>query len=131
MTMIEAAVTKVLTRKCPNYHVVAERFAKYTFSLCTCSKCRFSLLGTNVTQTKPERTCKPLLDRLIEDKLPIGYARVDANGTCDAAQFIPEDNRDFRLKCERAVLKTCEENIQRASEPEPTYHDEEEAGLEH
>lgn len=112
--MIEASITKVLQRKCPNYHRVSERFAKDTFSLCTCKKCRFSILGTDVSRTKPERTCKPLLDRLIEDGLPIGYARVDANGTCDAAQFVPEDNRDFRLESERAVLAMCRENAERA-----------------
>lgn len=110
--MIEAKITNVLSRKCPNYHLVSERFAKDTFSLCTCQKCRFSILGTNVARTKPERTCKPLLDRLMEDELPIGYARVDAYGTCDAARFVPEDNRDFRLQSELAVIRTCKENAE-------------------
>lgn len=117
--MIEASITKVLTRKCPNYHLVSQRLAKDTFSLCTCKKCRFSVLGTNVARTKPERTCKPLLDRLIEDGLPIGYARVDANGTCDAAQFVPEDNRDFRLESKRAVIELCKQNGGKAEEPAP------------
>lgn len=108
--MIEAAITKVLMRKCPNWHLVSKRFAKETYSLCTCAKCRFSVLGTDISRTKPERTCKPLLDKLIDDGLPIGYARVDANGTCDAARFVPEDERDFRLESETAVIRMCRDN---------------------
>lgn len=99
--MIEAALMRVLMRKCPNYRVVSERFAKDTFSLCTCRRCEKSVLGMNVGRTRVERTCKPLLDRLIEDELPIGYAVVCENGTCDAASFIKEDNSKFRLEGEQ------------------------------
>ena len=122
--MIEERITRVLQTKCPAYHLVSASLAKDTFSLCTCGKCRFSVLGTNVARTKPERTCKPLLDRLIEDDLPIGYARVDNLGTCDRARFVPEDNRDFRLQSETAVLKMCKRNGERP-EDEPEFRGEE------
>ena len=122
--MIEHRITEVLQRKCPSYHTVPASIAKDAFSLCTCGKCRFSVLGTNVARTKPERTCKPLLDRLIEDGLPIGYARVDNLGTCDRARFEPEDNRDFRLQCETAVVKMCKRNGERP-EDEPVFRGEE------
>lgn len=122
--MIEHKITEVLRRKCPNYHIVTASLSKETFSLCTCAKCRFSILGTNVARTKPERTCKPLLDRLIEDELPIGYARVDCLGTCDRARFVPEDNSDFRLKSEQAVIETCKLNAER-KEDELVFRGEE------
>lgn len=114
--MIDASILKVLARKCPNYHIVSERFAKGTFSVCTCKNCRFSVLGTNAARTKPERNCKPLLDRLIEDGMPIGYARVDAFGTCDAASFVPDDGSPLRLESERAVINLCRENSERAQQ---------------
>ena len=122
--MIEHKITEVLQRKCPHYHLVPASIAKDTFSLCTCGKCRFSVLGTNVAKTKPERICKPLLDRLIEDGLPIGYARVDSLGTCDRAKFEPQDNRDFRLQSETAVMKICKKNGEPA-ENEPVFRGEE------
>ena len=122
--MIDSKITEVLRRKCPNYHVVTASLAKETYSLCTCSKCRFSVLGTDVPRRKPERTCRPLLDRLIEDELPIGYARVDNLGTCDRARFEPEDNRDFRLQCEQAVVGMCKRNAER-TEDEPIFRGEE------
>lgn len=102
--MIETSVLKVLSRLCPNYHLVSEKFAKGTYSLCTCAKCANRSLGKTSTG-KPERWCYPLYLRLRDEGLPIGYSRVDENGTCDAARFVPEDNTRFHLEGEKFTGK--------------------------
>lgn len=103
--MIDSHVLKILAKTAPNYHVVAERFAKDTFSVCTCAKCRNCLKGK--TYGTPEkdgvtcRNCKRIMDALHNvGKDAAGYSRVDAYGTCDAAQFVKEDYSRFTLEGE-------------------------------
>ena len=105
--MIETHVLKILAKTAPNYHVVAERFAKDTFSVCTCAKCRNCLTGK--TYGSPDkagvtcRNCKRIMDALHNvGRDAAGYSRVDAFGTCDAAQFTREDYSHFTLEADAA-----------------------------
>jgi len=100
--MIESKLLDLFGRKCPNYHLLAEKFAKQTFSICTCSKCRHCIAGKSYGG-KPQKTCKRMMDELLEVGAPIGYSLVAENGTCDAAQFTQEDYSNFVLKGQDAV----------------------------
>lgn len=112
--MIEASVLKLLQRAAPNYHLVAERFAKDTYSLCTCAKCANSVDGRHYGTPEKEgrrcRHCKRVADALHNDgRNAAGYAKVDEYGTCDAARFKPEDNGNFKLDGGKAITFRNEE----------------------
>ena len=102
--MITNDLLKLLARKVPNYHLVSPKFAKETFSLCTCSKCRFCLLGksygTPEKDGKPQRNCKRVFDELLELGEPTGHSLVAEYGTCDAARFTPQSYEDFQLEAD-------------------------------
>ena len=102
--MITNDLLKLLARKVPNYHLVSPKFAKETFSLCTCSKCRFCLLGksygTPEKDVNPQRNCKSVFDELLELGEPTGHSLVAENGTCDAARFTPQSYEDFQLEAD-------------------------------
>lgn len=102
--MITNDLLKLLARKVPNYHLVSPKFAKETFSLCTCSKCRFCLLGksygTPEKDGKPQRNCKRVFDELLELGEPTGHSLVAEYGTCDAARFTPQSFDNFKLEAE-------------------------------
>lgn len=105
--MITNDLLKLLARKVPNYHLVSPKFAKETFSLCTCSKCRFCLLGksygTPEKDGKPQRNCKRVFDELLELGEPTGHSLVSEYGTCDAARFTPQSYDNFKLEAEIAT----------------------------
>lgn len=100
--MITNDLLKLLARKVPNYHLVSPKFAKETFSLCTCSKCRFCLLGksygTPEKDGKPQRNCKRVFDELLELGEPTGHSLVAEYGTCDAARFIPQSYENLEAE---------------------------------
>lgn len=102
--MITNDLLKLLARKVPNYHLVSPKFAKESFSLCTCSKCRFCLLGksygTPEKDGKPQRNCKRVFDELLELGEPTGHSLVAEYGTCDAARFSPQSYDNFQLEAE-------------------------------
>ena len=102
--MITNDLLKLLARKVPNYHLVSPKFAKDTFSLCTCSKCRFCLLGksygTPEKDGKHQRNCKRVFDELLELGEPTGHSLVSEYGTCDAARFTPQSFDNFKLEAE-------------------------------
>ena len=102
--MITNDLLKLLARKVPNYRLVSPKFAKDSFSLCTCSKCRFCLLGksygTPEKDGKPQRNCKRVFDELLELGEPTGYSLVAEYGTCDAARFTPQSYENFQLEAE-------------------------------
>ena len=104
--MITNDLLKLLARKVPNYHLVSPKFAKETFSLCTCSKCRYCLLGksygTPEKDGKPQRNCKRVFDELLELGEPTGHSLVAEYGTCDAARFTPQSYDNFQLEAENA-----------------------------
>lgn len=96
--MIESSVLKVLERRTPNYHLVAEKFAKQTFSLCCCAKCQDSEL-MKVKGECVHLVCQRVYERLKEIGAE-GHAIVSELGTCDAARFCKEDYSRFRLEAE-------------------------------
>ena len=102
--MITNDLLKLLARKVPNYHLVSPKFAKESLSLCTCSKCRFCLLGksygTPEKDGKPQRNCKRVFDELLELGEPTGHSLVAEYGTCDAARFTPQIFDNFQLEAE-------------------------------
>lgn len=77
--MIDFQTLKLIQKTCPNYHVVARSSAKAS-SVCLCARCRRNAVVDGVTH------CRPLLDRLSQLDLPVGYSRVDMGATCDRAQ---------------------------------------------
>ena len=99
--MIESKVLNLLRLRVPNYHIVSEKFAKGTFSLCTCGKCRNCLKGTSYATPEKDGVQQWSCKRVFDDLMKMGcygHARVNEFGTCDAAQFIPEDYTKFALE---------------------------------
>lgn len=137
--MITNDLLKLLARKVPNYHLVSPKFAKETFSICTCSKCRFCLLGksygTPEKDGKPQRNCKRVFDELLELGEPTGHSLVAEYGTCDAARFTPQSYEDFQLEEERVNPNETAGDGFKIDKPAPSevlapQHAEEAAGKE-
>lgn len=99
--MIESKILNLLRRKVPNYHIVSERFAKGTLSICTCGKCKHCLKGTSYGSPEKDGVQQWSCKRVFNDLMDMGcygHARVNEFGTCDAAQFIPEDYSKFAIE---------------------------------
>lgn len=99
MTMIDSAVLKVLAKRTPNYHTVSPSIIKATFSVCNCARCRHHTLDRIGGETV-HGICQRVRERL-EELGASGHAIVADNGTCDAAQFTPEDYSRFALEAEK------------------------------
>lgn len=93
--MVEYKIIECLRKTAPHYHRVAEGIVNKTFSLCTCKRCLF----------RTGKTCIELANILTRLGLPIGYARVDMNGTCDRGKIRPETIENFNLEQQKVGEK--------------------------
>lgn len=100
--MIDHSVAKMLLKVVPNYHLVSPSFARNTFSICVCKDCVHSIqgkrYGTPDKDGRPCIHCRPVFERLQEDDLPLNYALVAENGTCDRGEHPREDYTRYRLE---------------------------------
>ena len=104
--MIESKVLNLLRLRVPNYHIVSEKFANGNFSICTCGKCRNCLKMTSYGTTEKDGEQQLYCEWVYNDLMKMGcygHARVNEFGTCDAAQFIPEDYSKFAIEQQKLL----------------------------
>lgn len=99
--MITSEIIRLLSRRCPNYHILASKFIKGHLSVCPCAACRNCIRRHGTTgMSFATYFCGRVLDDMIAMKCA-GHAVVAGNGTCDAAEFIQERYDDFSLEGDR------------------------------
>lgn len=94
--MVSAEIIGILTRRVPNYHLVAPKFVKGSLTICPCGACQHSLTGTFPNGAK-QYMCGRVYGDFVKMGC-VGNAVVSAYGTCDAAQFSQPSYDQFKLE---------------------------------
>lgn len=91
--MIPGNIIHILARQVPNYHLVAQRIARSSLSVCACRNCKYGVLGDDKLFDG-----KLVCTRVFQLFIDKGYALVAENGTCDRAEFRKDDGTDIVLR---------------------------------
>lgn len=89
--MIPGNIIHILARQVPNYHLVAQRIARSSLSVCACRNCKYGVDNGKLFDGKL------FCDRVFPLFIDKGYALVAENGTCDRAEFRKDDGTDIVL----------------------------------